>query len=69
VSKLADPTVLRLDSVRLAGSRIEDLFEAVVFAAAPADVSQVMVGGRWIVRDGAHVSLDVLRELAAAIPR
>jgi hypothetical protein len=26
-----------------------------------------MVGGRWIVRDGAHVTIDVAAELAAAI--
>ena len=29
-----------------------------MFAAAAADVRHVMVGGRWIVRDGAH-TLDV----------
>jgi formiminoglutamate deiminase len=68
VAKTADLAVLRLDSVRLAGARREDLLEAVLFAAAPADVRHVMMGGRWTVRDGAHVSIDVPRELAAAIP-
>jgi formiminoglutamate deiminase len=68
VAKLADLAVIGLDSVRLAGTPTEDLLEAVVFAATAADVRQVMVGGRWIVRGGAHVSLDVARELAAAIP-
>jgi len=69
VAKLADLAVLDLDSVRLAGTRTEDLLDAVVFAAAPADVRHVMMGGRWIVRDGAHVSLDVAGELAGAILR
>jgi hypothetical protein len=27
----------------------------------------VMVGGRWVVRDGAHVSLDVPSELREAV--
>jgi hypothetical protein len=26
-----------------------------------------MVGGRWIVRDAAHTSLDVSRELSEAV--
>jgi hypothetical protein len=40
---------------------------AYVFAAAAADVSDVMVGGRWIVRDGTHATLDVRRELAGTV--
>jgi len=31
------------------------------------DVRDVMVGGRWIVRDGVHASLDVSAEPKAAI--
>ena len=69
VAKVADLAVLGLDSVRLAGARREDLLEAVVYAAAPADVRHVMMGGEWIVRDGRHLRLDVAAELAAAIPR
>src|SRR5262249_12983971 len=41
--------------------------EAVVFAVGAADVRDVIVGGRFVVRDGAHVSLDVPRELASAL--
>ena len=57
---LADLTTIALDSVRLAGTPPLD---GVVFCAGAADVRDVMVGGRWIVRDGAHVSIDVAREL------
>ena len=38
-----------------------------VFCATAADVRDVIVGGRWVVRDGAHVSIDVARELREAI--
>jgi cytosine/adenosine deaminase-related metal-dependent hydrolase len=38
-----------------------------VFAAGAGDVDTVVVGGEVVVRDGAHVSIDVPRELAAAI--
>ena len=64
---LADLVAVRLDGVRLAGVAREDVVDAVVFAGAAADVGDVVVGGRLIVRDGAHVTRDVPRELAAAI--
>jgi formiminoglutamate deiminase len=57
---LADLTTVALDSVRLAGTPPLD---GVVFCAGAADVRDVVVGGRRIVRDGAHVSIDVAREL------
>jgi hypothetical protein len=38
-----------------------------VFAASAADVVHVVVDGRVVVRNGAHVSIDVAAELAAAI--
>lgn len=63
----ADLCVIALDSVRLAGACREDLVSAVVFAAAPPDVRHVMANGRWIVRDGAHVSMDVVAELEDAL--
>jgi formiminoglutamate deiminase len=60
---LADLTTLRCDSIRLAGATAGDLLGSVVFAGHASDVRHVMVGGRWIVRDGAHSSLDVVNEL------
>lgn len=61
---LADLATVALDSVRLAGTPPLD---GVVFCAGAADVRDVMVGGRWIVRDGAHVSIDVAAELREAL--
>jgi formiminoglutamate deiminase len=63
----ADLVNVSLDSVRLAGTRPEDVVPALVFAAHPLDVRNVMVGGRWIVRDGAHVRLDVAAELRRTV--
>ncbi|HEY1596296.1 MAG TPA: formimidoylglutamate deiminase [Thermoleophilaceae bacterium] len=65
----ADLTTIGLDSVRLAGTDIHDAVESVVFAGTAADVRHVMVGGKFIVRDGAHVDLDVPRELAMTVGR
>jgi formiminoglutamate deiminase len=64
---LADLVNVGLGGVRFAGSTDGDLVDALVFAGAAADVRDVIVGGEFIVRDGAHVSLDVAAELAGAI--
>lgn len=61
---LADLTTVALDTVRLAGTPPLD---GVVFCAGAPDVRGVMVGGRWVVRDGAHVSIDVAAELREAL--
>lgn len=61
----ADLVTVRLDSVRLAGSQPDDVLDAVVYAGTAGDVAQVMVGGRFVVRDGRHADLDVAAELAA----
>ena len=52
---------------RTAGAEPGHLVEAAVFAAAAADVRDVMVGGRWVVRDGEHVRMRVGERLAAGI--
>ncbi|MDP1849385.1 MAG: formimidoylglutamate deiminase [Solirubrobacteraceae bacterium] len=61
---LADLTTIGRDSVRLAGT---PPLAGAVFCATAADVRHVMVGGRWIVRDGRHVTIDVARELREVI--
>jgi cytosine/adenosine deaminase-related metal-dependent hydrolase len=63
----ADLTAVSLDSVRLAGTPGEHVLASVLFAGAAADVRDVMVGGRWIVRDHAHTSIDVAAELRAVL--
>ncbi|HUR85207.1 MAG TPA: formimidoylglutamate deiminase [Solirubrobacteraceae bacterium] len=62
---LADLATIGLDSVRLAGVPVA----TAAFCASAADVRDVMVGGRWIVRDGAHVEIDVVAELREAVAR
>lgn len=66
--QLADLVTVRLDSVRLAGTLPRLAAESAVFAASPADVSHVMVGGRTVVEDGVHRLVpDVPGALDAAI--
>lgn len=65
---LADLTTLALDSVRTAGPPPTLGVETAVFAASSADVRHTIVGGRHIVRDGAHALLpDVPTALAQSI--
>ena len=64
---LADLVALDLQGVRLTGVADADLVDAVVFAGAAADVRDVVVGGRFVVDDREHVTLDVARELSAAL--
>jgi formiminoglutamate deiminase len=67
VGALADFVSVRLDGVRLAGTRPEDAVDAVVFAAGAGDVDTVVAAGEVIVRDGRHLYVDVAAELAAVI--
>jgi len=64
---LADLATVGLASPRLAGTELGHAVESLVFAAAPSDVRHVMVGGRFVVRDGEHVDLDVAGDLRAAL--
>jgi formiminoglutamate deiminase len=59
----ADLVTVRLDSVRTAATDPA----AIVFTATSADVTQVVVDGRVVVRDGRHTTLDVPAALRAAI--
>ncbi|MEU6068418.1 MULTISPECIES: formimidoylglutamate deiminase [Streptomyces] len=65
---LADLTTISLDSVRTAGPLPRLGAETAVFAASAADVRHTLVGGRHVVRDGAHTLVpDVPSALAAAV--
>ena len=64
---VADLVVVTRDSVRLAGVPDAALLDGLAFAASAADVRDVIVGGRFVVRGARHVTLDVPRELAAAV--
>ena len=65
---LADLPTIALDSVRTAGPLPRLGAETAVFAATAADVRHTVVGGRHVVRDGAHTLVpDVPQALARAI--
>ncbi|MGW0435462.1 formimidoylglutamate deiminase [Micromonospora sp. NPDC003197] len=63
VGQRADLVTVRLDSVRTAGVPPVGAF----FAASAADVTDVLVDGRPVVRDGRHVTIDVPAELRKTI--
>ena len=54
-------------SVRMAGHDPDALIDALVSAAAPADVRTVVVAGVERVRGGAHALIDTAGELDRAI--
>jgi formiminoglutamate deiminase len=65
---LADLVTIGLDSVRTAGPLPRLGAETAVFAATAADVRHTVVGGRHVVRDGAHALVpDVPAALAESI--
>ena len=64
---VADLVAVGLDSPRLAGTGREEAVASLVFAATAADVRDVLVGGREVVRGGVHREIDVAGELRAAI--
>ncbi|WP_420622278.1 formimidoylglutamate deiminase [Candidatus Poriferisodalis sp.] len=64
---LADFATVGLDSVRMAGADAATALAATIFAATSADVHHLVVGGRTVVRDGQHTTIDVAADLASAI--
>jgi formiminoglutamate deiminase len=66
-STLADFTTVSLDSVRLAGADPASLAAAIIFSATAADVHHVVVGGKVIVANGTHQTIEVPRALSKAI--
>jgi formiminoglutamate deiminase len=67
VGALADLVTVDLKSVRTAGGGSQHALATAVFAATAADVRHVVVGGRVVVAEGRHTSIDVAAELVAAI--
>ena len=65
---LADLVTVSLDSVRTAGAPDDLALEAALFAATAADIRDVVISGRDVVRDGVHLLVpDVPGELARSI--
>jgi formiminoglutamate deiminase len=65
--RLADLVNLDGGGVRLAGIRPDSALGSIAFAATAADVTNVVVGGEFVVRDGKHAWLDVADELGRSI--
>jgi cytosine/adenosine deaminase-related metal-dependent hydrolase len=63
---LADFITVSLDSPRLAGTDAQ-FGAALVYCASAADVVHVVMGGRVVVANGTHASVDVPRALSASI--
>ncbi len=63
----ADLCVVGVGGVRLAGIEPEDPVPMLVAAATAADVTDVVVAGRHVVRDRRHTSIDVAADLRAAV--
>lgn len=73
VGAMADLVSISLDSARLAGppprAEPESLLARIVFAASPADVDTVVVGGRVVVEAGEHSTLGPSKALADRLGR
>ena len=67
VGALADFTSVALSSPRLAGTDPDHAAASIVFAATAGDVHHVVVGGRIIVADGTHQTIDVAADLNRSI--
>jgi formiminoglutamate deiminase len=67
VGERADLVTVSLSSTRTAGVGVETAREATIFAATAADVTSVMVDGKFVVAGGAHANIDVERELDSSI--
>ncbi len=63
----ADLVAVDLRSPRTAGTDGDGALAAVVYAATASDVTDVVIGGRHVVRDRSHGSIDVAAELDASI--
>ena len=63
----ADFVTIGSSSNRLAGSDPALASDAIVFAAGPDDVRDVVVGGRRVVSNGAHMTIDVGTALESTI--
>lgn len=67
VGQPADFICVAVDTPRLAGFDAANAAAHVVFSASAADVTDVVVGGRRVVGEGGHVSIDTPAALAASI--
>jgi formimidoylglutamate deiminase len=65
----ADWLVLDSAHPRMAGAPLDQALDHLLFAGATAAIRDVMVAGRWVVRDGHHAAELPLRSRFAALMR
>ena len=58
----ADIVVIDTNQAQFAGIRDDALLDAHVFAPRPGSVRDVLVAGRWVVRDGRHAQREFVME-------
>ena len=63
----ADLVTISADSVRTSGMTAANALATSVYAATSADVQHVVVGGRVVVADHRHATIDVVKELRTSI--
>ena len=63
----ADLVVLDATHPSLAGREGDDLLDSWIFSGDQTPVRDVMAGGRWVVRDGRHVSQEGVGETYARV--
>jgi formimidoylglutamate deiminase len=73
VGARADWVVLDPDHPSMVGATGEGALDHVIFAGGSAAIRDVMVGGRWVIKDGRHALADSLagpfRDLMRSLPR
>jgi formimidoylglutamate deiminase len=67
IGRRADWLVLDPTHPALAGASLEATLDHVLFAGADAAISDVMVGGHWVVKGGHHAAEDAARGEFAAL--
>ncbi len=67
--KRADLVVLDSHALNLEGRSGDALLDALVFASDGGSVKHVMVGGRWVVRDGRHVRQEEIEARYRAVQK
>jgi cytosine/adenosine deaminase-related metal-dependent hydrolase len=67
VGALADLMTISANTVRTAGMTQGNALATAIYAASPADVHHVVVGGRVVVAEHCHRTIDVVSELRSSI--
>ncbi len=69
VGRRADWLVLDADHPSMAGAAPDAALDHLVFAGADAAIRDVMVAGRWVIKERRHAAEDELRPRFAAVMR